>query len=318
MMRRWLDDAFLPAADQWGDQVSKDGQTLLRDLASQPVHAPYLDKATPDQVISEVVKALAKTGLADVCVLIGPDNLNGPAAGDTLLQFMQKLELFQNHRLVYKLILPASLSASLSGTEAICRRRLKKYRLRWKNSHLTQLVALRFRLATGGKIERLDDLSQYEHKIAWLARSGGDFPRGWLDQARPLAKHYLSLNRALSKAEWQEVYRQYPPDLWLDEEKRQVTVGHHRIDDIPAVEWAVLRYLYQHRDRICTRDELYHNAHMPASSGAQTKERFFPKEYEGALNNVLSRLRQAIEPDPKHPLFITTYRGRGVRLEHAW
>ena len=95
-------------------------------------------------------------------------------------------------------------------------------------------------------------------------------------------------------------------------------MGHRQVQGLPETEWAILEYLYQHRERICTRDELYHKAHLSTSGSNQTIGRFLPKEYEGALNNALLRLRQAIEPDPKDPLFIVTHRGKGVKLEHAW
>ena len=109
-----------------------------------------------------------------------------------------------------------------------------------------------------------------------------------------------------------------PPEFWVDEEQRRVVVGHRQIQDIPEIEWAILRYLYQHRERICSREELYHKAHLPVSGASQADQHFFPKEYGGALNNALMRLRQAIEPAPNAPLFIVTHKGKGVKLERTW
>jgi len=318
-LHTYLTAALPRLAEEMDATAEVVGQTLLRDLTALTAQNPYLDEASPDQIIAEVTKALSQVGLTDMCVLVGPDDLGDlSAAGKGLNSFLSTLRLFENPRLVYKFVLPAEIIPHLSEAGGLLRCRLDRYALRWLDPHLLAVVERRLWLATGRQVERLEQICEDRGVIAWLARCGGAFPRGWLSQARPLATHYLSLDRALTAKEWQAIRRLHPPELWLDQENRQVIVGQRRIHDLPEVEWAILSYLYQHRDRICTRDELYHNALLPLSQRGEKGQRFFAKEYEGALNNALLRLRQAIEPDPAAPLFIITYKKRGVKLEHAW
>jgi DNA-binding winged helix-turn-helix (wHTH) protein len=312
----YLSNSLPPLLDDLRDKTDETDQALLQELASSTVQSKYLDSASPEQVIAELTKSLPKIGLTGVCVLIGPDDLGDlESAGDSLADFLSTLRLFENSRFIYKLVLPTDLEPSLSKAGGVVRRRLDRYRLRWLEHSLASIVERRFWLASAGDVERLEEACEDKEIVTWLARCGGTSPRGWLDQARPLVAHYLDLNHLLTSKEWRQVRRMHPPFFWLNEEQKQVTVGHRQIQNIPDVEWAVLRYLYQHRDQICSRDELYHEAHLPVSGATGANQRFSPKEYEGALNNALLRLRQTIEPDPGNPLFVVTYKGKGVKLE---
>lgn len=305
--------------DELGAKVDETGRALLRDLAASTMPDQYLDAAAAEQTIAELTKALLQTGLADVCVLVSPDELGPPGPVSVSLgAFLSTLRLFENPRFIYKLILPADLEPTLSRAGGVVRHRLDRYQLRWLEHDLTTIVEQRLWLASGGQVGRLGDVCEDKKLAAWLARCSGASPRGWLNQTRPLAAHFLNLGRAVTTQEWHQIRRIHPPKFWIDEEQRRVTVGHRQIWDLPDTEWAILHYLYQHRDRVCSRDELYHKAHLAVSGAADTEQRFFPKEYEGALNNALLRLRQAIEPDPRTPLFVVTHKGKGVKLEHAW
>jgi two-component system KDP operon response regulator KdpE len=74
---------------------------------------------------------------------------------------------------------------------------------------------------------------------------------------------------------------------------------------LTSLEGRFLGFLQQHRGRICTRDEL-----IAAAWGE--------KEAEGvsdeAVDRLVSRLRQKIEPNPAHPRYLLTERGIGFRL----
>jgi DNA-binding winged helix-turn-helix (wHTH) protein len=318
-VQKYLSGSLPRMADELEEKVDEKGQALLRNLVSSTVSDEYLSEAYPEQIIVELTKALSKIGLTGVCVLVGPDELGDvEGVGDGLSSFLSTLRLFENPRFAYKLVLPAQLEPVLARAGGVVRRRLDRYRLDWLEHHLTTIVERRLSLASEGEIEKLQDVCQDKELPVWLARCGGTSPRGWLDQVRPLAAHYLDLRRPVTTDEWRQIRLMRPPEFWLDEAQRCVVVGYRRIRDLPDIEWAILRYLYQHRDRICSREELYHEAHLPGSGAPQTDRRFFPKEYEGALNNALMRLRQAVEPTPRSPLFIVTHKGKGVRLEHVW
>jgi len=43
----------------------------------------------------------------------------------------------------------------------------------------------------------------------------------------------------------------------------------------------------------------------------------YPKEYTGILDTIFWRLRQVIEPDPDHPIYLITERNKGMRLNHV-
>jgi len=318
-IQKHLSGSLQYTVDEVGKQADETGQALLRDLVSSTVPDKYLDGASPEQIIAELTKSLPRVGLTDVCVLV---DLDAPgdmeSVGNSLTDFLSTLRLFENPRVIYKLILPTELEPTLARAGGVIRRRLGRYWLRWLEHNLMAIVERRLWLSSEGKIEQLKEVCEDKELLVWLARCGGASPRGWLDHIQLLAAHYLDLGRPVTAGEWRQIRRMRPPEFWVDEEQRRVVVGHRQIQDIPEIEWAILRYLYQHRERICSREELYHKAHLPVSGASQADQHFFPKEYEGALNNALMRLRQAIEPAPNAPLFIVTHKGKGVKLERTW
>ena len=88
--------------------------------------------------------------------------------------------------------------------------------------------------------------------------SGGDTPRGWLEETRSVAAHYFAQGRPLTAKEWKEIRRQRPPRLSVDFEIGRVVVGRREIETIGAGELALLQYLYKNHGRVCSRAELFH------------------------------------------------------------
>ncbi len=289
------------------------------DLLPVPTDDDFLDQAEPQQRIAELLKVLDEIEMSGVYILVGPDNLgNYDAIQPGLSALLSSLNLFEQSRFVYKLILPATLGRSLLSTGGIERRRLDPISLRWLDLELLAVVERRLELATGGKASRLGDVCEDEKLAEWLARYGGDVPVGWLEQARSLVTYYLSRGRKLTTQEWEQIRKSRPPRLSVDLETGRITVGRREIENIGQVEMVFLRYLYQHRGDICTREELYHKAYVPSLYPELVGEHAYPKEYGGMLDTALWRLRQAIEPNPKRPVFVITKRGKGVVLENAW
>jgi DNA-binding winged helix-turn-helix (wHTH) protein len=318
---RYLDDSFVGLAGQLppDEQVPRQGQAFLAQVSSAQVGLGFLDDSPVNQKLVELTKALSQMGVTDICVLVGPDQLGSSDAFEAaLLNFLSTLRLFENSQVVYKLIQPSKYRRLLSQAGAVARSRLARYQLHWLPHHLSQVLERRLDLASGGQIKSLADASDYKALPKWLERCGGNTPRGWLAQARPLAAHYLSRYQKVSAAEWWQIHQQSPPDFFLDDQQHSVTIGRRCVKNIPEVEWSILLYLYQNRERVCTREEIYHQAHLPVSRSGQIGERFYPREYEGALNNALLRLRKMVEPDPKRPLFVVTYKGQGVKLDNVW
>jgi DNA-binding winged helix-turn-helix (wHTH) protein len=239
---------------------------------------------------------------------------------DGLCAFLSSLALFENRRFLYKMILPERLKESLALAGSVDRRRVDAYSLSWSVEDLTAIVARRIALAAGEQVNALTEICGDKTLIRWLQRTGGESPRGWLECVTPLVAQYLRRRRPISTREWKAIRKRSPPPLAFNDEDDSVTTGWRRIDDLPEVPLVLLRYLYEHRDRVCTRDELYHQAYLSTRypDTPWEERRTYPKEYATVLDTAISRLRHRIEPDPRSPVYIVTKRGKGYKLEHAW
>ncbi len=66
----------------------------------------------------------------------------------------------------------------------------------------------------------------------------------------------------LGEAEWDEVRRRHAPRLRIDLANNRAFVGYGEIDNVPPTAYKLLRYLYEHPRRRCSRDELYYRAYQ--------------------------------------------------------
>jgi hypothetical protein len=82
--------------------------------------------------------------------------------------------------------------------------------------------------------------------------------------------------------------------VWIDDQPLQKRLS--------AQEFKLLSYLHEHRDRICTRQELGN-----AIWGRYTWD-------PNLLYRLVRRLKEKIEPDPKQPRFLQTVPWVGYRL----
>ncbi|MBN1954663.1 MAG: winged helix-turn-helix domain-containing protein [Anaerolineae bacterium] len=282
---------------------------------------PWLEGRPAAHLINELVKAWRKVGISATVVLTALDGPPHPGQGlDGLGAFFSTLTLFENRGLVYKVIAPAGLKTPLALTGSVDRRRVDTYFLRWSAQDLVEMVLRRMTLAAGEPIENLSALCEDADLVHWLENTGGGSPRGWLESVRPLAVQRLAQGRPVQTAEWHCIRQESPPPLMFDAEDPHVVVtGWRRIDDLPEVPLALLRYLYDHRGRVCSRNELFHQAYLPARyPDVAEREREMGIDYRSLLDTTISRLRDRIEPDPRRPIYIITSRGQGYKLEHAW
>ena len=183
----------------------------------------------------------------------------------------------------------------------------------------------RLRKAVGYAINNLEEICADNTLLTWLERCGGYTPAGWLEYVRPLVAAYLEQQRAgnrcpLTKDEWLEIRRRHPPQLSLDREHRRVRVGERVSKELTEQQFALFEYMYNHSGTTCTRSELHFLADRKLAyepvAGEPTYEA--PNDYSGQLETAIWRLREALEPDPKHPFFIITAKGKGYRLENAF
>ena len=310
-----------------GTEAPLEGQALLREILQAPPRDLLHPQAPPMLVVAELTKALRTLGIEGVRVLMDdvtpwlemdPDRLV-----ESLQAFLSTLALFEHPRFAYKFFLPAELESSLWSAGAVARRRVEVYRIQWWREDLIAIVEARLSLALGLPGFTLRDLSRDRKLTMWLARCGGEVPKGWLEFTRPFLAAYLAQaeqegrRRPLSPDTSQEIKRRHPPRLFFDEETGRVTVGWRRVEDLaPGLE-AMLRFLYRHRGTVCHRRPLYLQ-YVGAYPGSHGDPDARPAEYAGTLDTALWRLRQALEPDPKNPVLVVTVKGKGVRLENAW
>jgi hypothetical protein len=290
-------------------------------ILPHPVRDEFLEHGNLPRRISELIKALASIGLSGIWVFTAPDDFGyWETIRPGLAALLSSLNLLDHPRLVYKLILTKTQKSSLWDSSGIERRRLDVIPLRWLEAELQSIVERHLAVATAGKITGLDKLCKDKGLASWLARIGGDTPRGWLEEIRPVVAQYFAKERALTMKEWKEIRRKRPPRLSVDFGIGRVIVGRREVETIGAGELALLQYLHENRGRVCSRAELFHKAYLPAVNPTSAKNPLPPelaKEFEGTLDTALWRLRGAIEPDPGDPLYVVTRRGQGIQLENV-
>ncbi|NTU65068.1 MAG: FHA domain-containing protein [Chloroflexi bacterium] len=93
------------------------------------------------------------------------------------------------------------------------------------------------------------------------------------------------------------------PKLKIERDTQHVSVNGESIE-LSAKEYALLLYLDEHSDRICSKEEL---------SRAVWPE--YKKDvFDYQIESLIRRLRQKLEPDAEEPHLVVTIRSRGYRL----
>lgn len=314
---------------QLRSEVDELGTTLLDQLAGWPVREVLDAEAAPEYVIRELIKALEKIEINGVWVLVDDLDIWTDAAPELLSKgltaFLSTLALFEQNGFAFKIFLPSELEQFLGGVSGITRRRVGVHYLHWTPQKLENVVLRRLRKAFGCTFEGLDAICEDKTLLTWLERCGGYTPAGWLEYVRPLAAAYLEQlrignPRPITKKAWLEIRRRHPPRLSLDRNQRRVRVGERVSKELAEQQFSLFEYLYNRAGMTCTRSELHFLAdlklaHEPVAGEPKYES---PNDYSGQLETAIWRLREALEPDPKHPFFIITVKGKGYRLENAF
>jgi len=95
-----------------------------------------------------------------------------------------------------------------------------------------------------------------------------------------------------------------PHGLWIDQRSGEVIVNGRRVESLTALEYSLLRLLYTHPGRLCSKEEIIRQV---------WGEEFMGEEDDSRVEKLVSRLRRKIEPVPSRPQFLRTVRGRGYR-----
>jgi len=96
------------------------------------------------------------------------------------------------------------------------------------------------------------------------------------------------------------------PKLKIERPARHVLVNAEQVE-LSAKEYALLIYLDDHSDRICSKGEIA-KAVWPEYRGGV---------FDYQVESLVKRLRQKLEPDEEESHFVVTMRGRGYRLVKA-
>jgi hypothetical protein len=93
------------------------------------------------------------------------------------------------------------------------------------------------------------------------------------------------------------------PKLKIERAVRRVSIN-GEVVELSAKEYALLLYLDEHSDRICSKEELT-KALWPEYKG---------DVFDYQVESLIRRLRQKLEPDAEESHLVVTIRGRGYRL----
>jgi len=93
--------------------------------------------------------------------------------------------------------------------------------------------------------------------------------------------------------------------LWVEETTKEVWLAGRRVGLTPQ-EFRVLRFLYQHAGKVCSRKAIVEQGLGEAYSDTEIEDSRF--------NSMMGRLRKKIEADPDNPRYLITVRGEGYQL----
>lgn len=298
----------------------------LRDMIAGPVSDAVKPSSPAATVIGEIIKALNALGLEGVRVTV--DDLepwchaDPNLLADQLGSFLGALGEFERSGFAYAIMVPSGLDSCTFSPGSVARGRVDVYRLdlEWNATALETMMERRLALAFGEKSFALGRLGPAERLRNWLKGCGGYSPRGWLATLAPFVVRFLSKAAQtgqmtpLTEEECIAIQSESPPRLYMDPEAEEVFVGWRKVSEIQPADLELLKYLYQRRGELCPREEVLRH-YLDITEQSFKLEQAKPGRF---LDQPIYRLKRDIEPDPEHPVFITTVRGRGFRLDNAW
>jgi len=232
---------------------------------------------------------------------------------------LSTLVFFDLPDIAFKFFIPTPLKNILHKTSGVERHRSREADLTWSADALERILEKRLACALSPKKASLDSLCDGNEFLNWLKEYGGTAPRAWLGFTAPLLATYQKDAKRLTSAQTREFIRKHPAPLRLHHERGEIWLGEKRIGNSSALEFRVLEYLVAHSEKFASLEELYYYAYKELNAPPDKGDADWthPKTWRGAMDNVLMRIRQKIEPDPKNPLYLVTHHGKGVELLHA-
>lgn len=328
----WFVQAFLRGDRQYhlsrlADGAAADGLETVTRLLNEPPREVFSHDTLPSLILSHLTSALQALALEGVWIFVdGLDTLfrvSPERLEKFIANFFSTLDLFEEDTFAFKVIISSELETRLLKTRGVLTRRFSTHQLKWNEDELMRLTEKRIALSTQKDDLSLTRFCKDPEWLNWLKKYAGLSPRGWLELTRPILTAYLEKGKPLTQTEWLDAYRQSPPPLRLDPEAGRVFLGWGEAA-VTGIGYKLLRYLYENRQRPCTKSELYYRAHKGLNHEPRSKEDAGWEDvsvWEGPLDTALYRLRQTVEWDTRDgaaPLYIISERGKGqIRLENA-
>jgi len=233
---------------------------------------------------------------------------------------LSTLVFFDLPNVAFKFFLPASFKSILHKTSGVERHRAEEVQLIWSAEDLKAMLEKRatYALSSRKKVT-LDALCDGGEFLKWLGEYGGASPRAWLEFIAPLITEYQQQGKRLTAAQTREFIRQHPAPLQLDRERREIWLGRKCVPIGSAPEFQVLEYLALRPGKIGSLEELYYYAYKELETVPDKGEPAWTSKetWRAAMDTLLWRLRQKIEPNPKEPIYLITHHGKGLELLHA-
>lgn len=297
----------------------------LADAKPEPVDAIRLSAA---KMFSLFVDLVAHTGLKAVYVLVDRVDEVSPMINDSALAadfiepLLADLPLMECPGAAFRFFLPLEIQSDLVKKTTIRFDRLRFRQLIWDEGTLAELLRQRLIAFSEGRVKSLSDLcDEAEVRRGWnldqnLVKHAQGSPRNllrlgesllWTHTRRSGDSISLTLDDwKLTLSDFYDVpvsTRMRPPlhpPLRLDKENQLAWVGTRPVE-LPDAPFFLLSYLYDRAGRIVSKSELYTETGLTKAN----------------LYQLTHRIRKAIEPDPKHPVYLVIERERGLRLDNV-
>jgi len=298
------------------------GHVILQEIIEASPVQVNSSTATSKTILNLFVETVTAFELSGVWLLVdGLENwpmLATQRLGDMLNAMLSTLAVFEVPGFRYKVFVPKILAPHWLDTGGIMRSRVDPRELVWSREELRRIVDHRLEFILG-KAATLDQLCDEPEFHTWLQRQTDDTPRSHLQILSRFVRRFLEIKKPLQAVDWHPIANYTSELLSIDLETKKIYIG---LDEVKAKiskpDLRVLIYLYTHRNRFCTKQELFHLAvnqeeKVPNKTDSKWRD---PSVYRDGLYNRISRLRKALNPDERE-LYIKTESDEGYKLINA-